>query len=249
MRDKKIGALVIVSDDAVEQLEGIFTERDLLRHVDVLQDTKLWSKPIRTVMTKNPVRVNLKNIHTAADLMMKHGFRHLPVVDEKDGIAHVVGVISMRDLFRNMYEEELKRKTALLPKDFRPPTSLTELGVLSSDALLSRFLKVGFSEAPNIIVRRIPARGLENKTNVVSGLFRLKVLVVDIDGHTLPSWTALLKNLERQNVPKIVIVFDPNKHSRQDLLTLDKLKGSKRFQIFSKPLQLVEFVRGVSEVL
>lgn len=85
-----------------EGLRGIFTARDLARRV-VAADRGL-DTPLATVMTTNPQTVvaDAEPV-TALRLMVKGGFRHLPVVDGD----RVVGLVSRRDLFRE--EERIAR--------------------------------------------------------------------------------------------------------------------------------------------
>jgi CBS domain-containing protein len=61
-------------------LAGIFTDRDLMRKVVDAAD--VWSQPIDTVMTVSPISVKATDpANTALDLMDKHHFRNVPVID------------------------------------------------------------------------------------------------------------------------------------------------------------------------
>lgn len=83
-------ASVVVGDD---QLEGIFTERDLTERVvaDGLDPEKTR---LADVMTPCPITVGLEtSVRDALRQMFGHGLRHLPIMRE----GKVVGVISMRD--------------------------------------------------------------------------------------------------------------------------------------------------------
>ena len=84
-------ALVMVG----ERLEGIFTERDVLRALAA--DFDAGHHLVSHWMTKSPATVapDAPAEH-ALDLMLEGGFRHLPVVQE----GSIVGVVSIRDLVR-----------------------------------------------------------------------------------------------------------------------------------------------------
>lgn len=88
-----ISSILVVKKDG--KLSGIFTERDCLRRgLDVLPTAK--NKPVREVMTPNPVSVAPDvSVSYALNLMSTGGFRHIPLVDE-DNVP--VGVISVRDV-------------------------------------------------------------------------------------------------------------------------------------------------------
>jgi CBS domain-containing protein len=86
-----VGAVLVMEG---ERLEGILTERDLMRAVATgySDDARVgdW-------MTRQPETVEASDAtdHAAA-LMIHGGFRHLPVVDQ----GRVAGIISIRDLMR-----------------------------------------------------------------------------------------------------------------------------------------------------
>ena len=92
MQRGKVGSIVVV--DADRRPQGIFTERDLLRHVvsgafdAALPVSRYMSAPVRTL----PATASAAD---AAALMASGGFRHV-VVEEAGRLA---GVVSERDLF------------------------------------------------------------------------------------------------------------------------------------------------------
>jgi signal-transduction protein with cAMP-binding, CBS, and nucleotidyltransferase domain len=62
------------------KLVGIFTDRDLLRKV--VDAPERWDKPIDEVMTAPPITVDATApANVALDLMHKHHFRNVPVID------------------------------------------------------------------------------------------------------------------------------------------------------------------------
>lgn len=72
---------------------GIFTERDVLRAAAAGADPNTAS--IEEWMTKDPVTADPDiDSEEAGQMMVTHGFRHLPVVDGKQ----VVGIVSLRDV-------------------------------------------------------------------------------------------------------------------------------------------------------
>ena len=86
-----VGAVLVM---AGERLEGILTERDLMRAVagGYSDDARVseW-------MTRHPETIDATDATDhAASLMIHGGFRHLPVLEE----GHVAGIISIRDLMR-----------------------------------------------------------------------------------------------------------------------------------------------------
>jgi len=75
-------------------LAGILTERDVLRSAASGED--LRAARVVDWMTPDPQSASPDtSVEEAADIMLKHGFRHLPVMEGRT----VCGVVSLRDLF------------------------------------------------------------------------------------------------------------------------------------------------------
>jgi CBS domain-containing protein len=84
-----VGA-VVVKDFG--RLIGILTERDLLKAMAARVHTS--EARVRQWMTEDPVTASVDaDCEEAAQVMLEHGFRHLPVLDD-DG--QVSGVVSLR---------------------------------------------------------------------------------------------------------------------------------------------------------
>lgn len=99
MRDKKIGSILIRMD---KHIVGIVTEPDIVREVvgadrrpGFISVEDIMSSPIITIEERSPLT-------DAADLMERHGTRHLAVT--KSG--QIVGMISVRDLLRPVSIDE-----------------------------------------------------------------------------------------------------------------------------------------------
>jgi CBS domain-containing protein len=74
-------------------LAGILTERDVLRAA--ASGIDLTTSPVSAWMTKDPEQASPDTpVEDATQLMLLHGFRHLPVLEGRE----VRGVVSLRDL-------------------------------------------------------------------------------------------------------------------------------------------------------
>jgi CBS domain-containing protein len=88
----------VVSDYG--RLIGIVTERDLTRAVAGRVHTS--EARVREWMTEDPVTLSKDASPTeAAHIMLEHGFRHVPIVEDE----HTVGIVSIRDVVRWTTEE------------------------------------------------------------------------------------------------------------------------------------------------
>jgi CBS domain-containing protein len=104
MAGRGVGAALVMD---FGRLVGILTERDLLAAVAGRVQTS--EARVREWMTESPVTVSgATPIRSAASIMVKNGFRHLPIVDGQ----RTVGIISLRDVVRSVvraypeYEDE-----------------------------------------------------------------------------------------------------------------------------------------------
>lgn len=92
-----VGAVLVMEKG---RLEGIFTERDLVRALS--HDIGASSEPVAQWMTRNPVTVGPEtSVERALEIMLAGNFRHLPVTEGE----RVVGVVSIRDLSRATLRE------------------------------------------------------------------------------------------------------------------------------------------------
>jgi len=90
MLDRGIGSAIVV--DGEGRLEGILTATDFVRLVAGPDDAEAT---VADVMSTDLVTVTAdEHIQTAANLVIEHGFHHLPVVDGET----VIGVITTTDL-------------------------------------------------------------------------------------------------------------------------------------------------------
>jgi CBS domain-containing protein len=88
MTKQNVGA-VVVKDHG--RLIGILTERDMLRAMAARVHTS--EARVRQWMTTDPITAPPDmSLDEAARVMLDHGFRHLPVVDD----SGVLGVVSLR---------------------------------------------------------------------------------------------------------------------------------------------------------
>jgi CBS domain-containing protein len=90
MIGQKVGSALIMQGLF---LAGIITERDVLRAAASGSD--LTNSPVSEWMTKDPEPASPNTtVEEATQLMLLHGFRHLPVLEGRE----VRGVVSLRDL-------------------------------------------------------------------------------------------------------------------------------------------------------
>ena len=88
-----IGAVVVTSDG--KTIEGILSERDIVRHLAREQEGTLRIK-VEDLMTRSVITASLGDETEATiGVMLKGRFRHMPVVDA-DGDLH--GLVSLGDL-------------------------------------------------------------------------------------------------------------------------------------------------------
>jgi CBS domain-containing protein len=110
MAERHIGAVLIAVDG---QLQGIFTERDVLTRV-VTPGLDPDDTALGGVMTPNPDTVAPDDTALSAlQRMSGRGYRHLPVV--KDG--RLIGIVSIRDLYaavNSELSEDLQQRDAFM---------------------------------------------------------------------------------------------------------------------------------------
>lgn len=91
MLTHEIGSLVVLDDGS---LEGILTNTDFIKIV-AASKPKAETTVSRYMTTDVITTTAQESISDVADTMIEHGFHHMPVVDETEG---VVGMITTTDL-------------------------------------------------------------------------------------------------------------------------------------------------------
>ena len=97
----KVGSAVVMQG---RFLAGILTERDVMRAA--ASGESLVTALVTDWMTPDPQSASPDtSVDEAAGIMLRNGFRHLPVVDGRT----VCGVVSLRDLFATRIRRPLAR--------------------------------------------------------------------------------------------------------------------------------------------
>jgi CBS domain-containing protein len=92
LNDRHVGSVVVVDDE--EKCIGIFTERDAIR---IIANRFSADEPLSKIMSSHVVTVSLDaSFDEAKRLMLSHGIRHLPVIDEA---GKLIGLFSFRAFF------------------------------------------------------------------------------------------------------------------------------------------------------
>ena len=88
---------VLVASD--NQLQGIFTERDLVRLIS--NDVKIEGVTVAEVMTKKVIALkqnDFEDVFTTIKLIRRHRIRHLPVVNENNSLIGLVTTTKLREM-------------------------------------------------------------------------------------------------------------------------------------------------------
>ncbi len=97
MRQHRVGCVLVSEQD---RLEGIFTERDLLRRV--IAERKSLTVKLSEVMTRDPVTVQQgEPIGLVVARMQEGGYRHLPIVN---CLNRPIGVLSVKRIVQYLVE-------------------------------------------------------------------------------------------------------------------------------------------------
>ena len=99
MADKNIGAVLVCEGN---QVQGILTERDCIRRVE-LHGRTVRDTAVQDVMTSKVLYVQTgQTLEECVAIMIDKNIRHLPVFDGEK----LVGLISARDALKEMVDEQ-----------------------------------------------------------------------------------------------------------------------------------------------
>ncbi|MEK6704524.1 MAG: CBS domain-containing protein [Bdellovibrionota bacterium] len=232
-----VGSVLIVREGG--GLVGIFTERDVLKNVEMIHSKGCWDQPVKTVMSSPVISVKRSEIGKAGEKMLKYGFRHMPVMRQgKNGKPGVVGVISMRDLFREQVERHHRQAEKLIAIHKGQSKKKGNLGVFSLDDNLYYFLKDIVSKEAKLGVQRF-SFGEEGED-----LKQMRALILDVDGVDVGDWTALLRKINSDaDLPFSLVIFNPILHEQPMVAILERLNDSKKLAVFAKPVNPLAVIK------
>jgi CBS domain-containing protein len=99
MSDNNIGSVVIVKSDDLEGLEGIITERDIVRIAAAAEtSSSTFQLLARDIMSKPVITIDAtSSIQDVIQSMKLNNIRRLPVIDRE---RKMVGIVADKDVFR-----------------------------------------------------------------------------------------------------------------------------------------------------
>ena len=103
-----IGALVVSGDG--RSIEGIVSERDIVRHLSELR-MALLSEPVASIMSTSVRTCGPEDdVASLMTLMTEHRIRHVPVVED----GHLCGLVSIGDIVKSRIGELERDRSELI---------------------------------------------------------------------------------------------------------------------------------------
>lgn len=236
MKLHSIGAVIVVSQVRADEIVGIFSERDLVKHFEVMHMGYLWDHPVKAFMTRQLVKVGPETIHEAPKLMAKHSIRHVPVTKIDGGRERLLGLISMRDLFHRSVNTIAHQATGATRPGPAPGKRAVKIaGVVSDDPAVLELVDKNSGRTDQLVMKAMVRTG--DPDTQASQLSQLDGLLIDIDNLAPQAWVEILeKRLKAPPKGPTVILFNPfllDERLRDDL---KEFASRKAIHLLSKPL-------------
>lgn len=105
---RRIGAVIV--RDKKGSLAGILSERDVVRAVSE-EGADALAQPVSAYMTHEVATCGeADTVDGLMEMMTRGRFRHVPVVDERDGL---IGIVSIGDVVKSRIEETMREAATL----------------------------------------------------------------------------------------------------------------------------------------
>lgn len=233
MKKHEVGSLLVMADDQEQDLVGVFTERDLLQKCDLIDSGNHWKKPIRTVMSSPVVTLDIAEIDSAANVMLQHHFRHLPIVmDGLGGKKQLIGVISIRDVLRSLVGRVRPMSEAAKSSDTN-----VELQIFTKNAVFYEYMKRVVE-----VLRTHAHVTLHSKLDdaIPDSDSALSIAILDLDEFKPAELEVFFKSAAMSGKSvSTVICFDKTKANRKTLDILARLKSRGNVGVFAKPVNIL----------
>lgn len=234
----RVGSVIITAYDDPNKPVGIFTERDLLKWALQIGGQSHWNTAIGHIMTKNLITITTAEMDRANDLMIQHHIRHLPVVyHDDDGIARLAGIVSMRDAFKSLVEENKSIRELMAEIEHKPSITVLAKGGPSrklQSSLLGSRANLQF----------LPENSVGK--DVINHLQKSPAFVFDIDSYTNAEWVSVLKAiLDSGKHPDVYIIMDPKQHDQIATNTLKTMHSANVLNVFHKPINLIAYLEKI----
>jgi len=252
MNEARVGSILVVGDRAEERglLQGIFTERDVLRNFELLRSDDLAQRPVRTLMTKAVQTIEITELHLAPQRLLQGGFRHLPVVAgssvpsaSTEPERTLLGVLSIRDVLKWQIEGS---PFATVPSSEKRSAPLCPVWLRTADPEMKKLFHHVFHSLNQTGWNFQPLYA--DSARMVAP--RAKVL--DLDSIPIQNWKQQVVELAGSKSPErtpLVLLFEPSLHGSNVLSSLKQLEGHvEGLSIFSKPVDLLKLVGTLTQL-
>ena len=106
MDENNIGSGIVVDNEINKRAVGIITERDVVRILGKLEPW-LLSTPLSTLMSKPLITIRSNgSLRDGIQTMDSKNIRRLPVISDKEKSGKIVGIITDKDIFRMLMENQ-----------------------------------------------------------------------------------------------------------------------------------------------
>ncbi len=245
MRDQGAGSILVFAESYPFDLAGIFTERDLLRLAENLRDPEVWAKEISWMMRKPVITLPILELDRAADVMVEHKIRHLPVVYEAENKAiRVAGVISMRDLFEGFVRKQATSRAADKMRNLFAAT--LRVGLISREESSRKIFQAIFARSKSAELKTMNIEDILVGTITTNVLSQFSAVIIDIDHLAASAWATLLAQLNAQpDAPHAVVVYDASLHEPANVAKLETLSASDKYSAFPKPFNILQILQHI----
>jgi CBS domain-containing protein len=238
----QVGSVIITAYDDPDRPVGIFSERDLLKWALQLGSNSQWNTAIGHIMTKSLITITIEQLNKANELMIQHHIRHLPVVySDDDQVLRLAGIVSMRDAFKRLVEENQSIRELMAEIELKP--SITVLAKNGSSRKLQSSLLGNRAH-----IQFLP----ENSSgkDVLNHLKQSQAFVFDIDSYQNAEWVAILKTvLDSGTHPDVHMIMDPKQHDQVTTKTLQTMHSAHVLNVFYKPINLIAYLERIDASL
>lgn len=239
-----VGSVLVLSDD---QVVGIVTERDVLKHWKDLSNPNFSKQPITKIMTAPVFCLLSHEIHRAATVMLERKIRHIPILGSE---KKLIGIMSIRDVLRNyhLYSRPKAIAPSLNPLAPNATGKKRALHLLAPTLGLDKILSDLFGQHFEFRVWDDAQMFLNSSEFKELGNAPLFLDIDKMPKNTLQDLLRIILSNIATKQPRLFVFLSLHAHGETEVEALREISKKVNWHVYARPVSIAALINDLAEL-